>query len=138
MAAPASWGYSPRMLVVKTEIRKSPIHGVGVFALEDIKEGQLVYKWNPKVDRVYSWEDVQKLTGKQRELMNRFAMKEGKDVHLDGDNSHFMNHSDNPNMAPFPDNDTWFATRDIKKGEEIVCSYRHFDDALSARGVVER
>lgn len=126
------------MLTVKTIVKKSPIHGVGVFADEDIPEGGMIYRWDPKVDLVFKWEEVQKMTGKQRETMERYAMKEGDEVHLDGDNSHFMNHSDNPNMAPFPDNDTWFATKDIKKGEEIVCDYSHFDDALCAKGISKK
>ena len=126
------------MLLVKTKVGKSSIHGVGVIADEDIPEGTLIYRWDPKVDLVFKWADVQKMTGKQREVMDAYAMKEGEDIHLDGDNSHFMNHSDDPNMAPFPDNDTWYATRDIKKGEEIACDYNHFEDALCAKGISKR
>ena len=63
------------MLKVKTVIGKSAIHGKGVFADEDIKEGQLVYRWNPKVDMLFKWSDVQKMTGKQREVMDAYAIQ---------------------------------------------------------------
>jgi hypothetical protein len=42
------------MLTIPVEIRKSKIHGYGVFALEDIKQGTVVWMFEPGFDRKVS------------------------------------------------------------------------------------
>ena len=42
------------MLVVKTKIKNSPIHGIGLFAEEFIPKGTLVWKLNKKFDLIYT------------------------------------------------------------------------------------
>lgn len=42
------------MLVVPVEIRKSEIHGYGIFALEDIRHGTVIWQFTPGLDRVTS------------------------------------------------------------------------------------
>ena len=42
------------MLVVKTYINKSKIHGFGLFAGENIKKGTVIWKFNPVIDRKFN------------------------------------------------------------------------------------
>ena len=42
------------MLLVKTYLDRSPIHGLGVFAAEFIRKGTRVWRFVESFDRVYS------------------------------------------------------------------------------------
>lgn len=42
------------MMTIPVEIRRSPIHGCGVFALKDIPKGTVVWEFTPGLDRVVS------------------------------------------------------------------------------------
>lgn len=46
-----------KMLLVKTVIKKSSIHGLGLFANQKIKSGQIVWKYNPILDKKISREN---------------------------------------------------------------------------------
>ncbi len=46
------------MLVVKTFLKFSPIHGLGCFAGEDLKKGQLVWRFDPGIDLTFTEEEV--------------------------------------------------------------------------------
>jgi SET domain-containing protein len=48
---------------------------------------------------------------------------------LSADNTRFLNHSDNPNIA-CPDPFTLIAIRDIKKDEELTINYRTIDENM--------
>ena len=41
------------MLMVKTELRPSAIHGIGVFLLEDVHKGDLIWRFDSRIDRVF-------------------------------------------------------------------------------------
>ena len=40
------------MMMVQTELRPSPIHGIGAFLLEDVKAGDLIWRFDSRIDRV--------------------------------------------------------------------------------------
>ena len=42
------------MLMVETELRRSEIHGTGVFLLEPVRKGDLIWRFDSRLDRVYS------------------------------------------------------------------------------------
>ena len=42
------------MLMVETELRPSSIHGVGTFLLEDVKAGDLIWRFDSRIDRIFS------------------------------------------------------------------------------------
>ena len=45
------------MLLFDTELRESKIHGIGVFLLEPVREGDVIWRFDSRIDRVYSdWE----------------------------------------------------------------------------------
>lgn len=116
------------MLTIKNYLAQAGNKGVGVFAGEDIKKGQTVWVFDINFTRTYNDADVQKMPDYQQEFVKKYAYTDHSNPSvwiLDLDNGRFMNHDDNPNSDY--DLKTGWATRDIKKGEEITCDYRDFD-----------
>jgi uncharacterized protein len=46
------------MMTIPVEIRKSEIHGTGIFALENIRKGQVLWMFTPGLDRTLSEMEV--------------------------------------------------------------------------------
>lgn len=112
------------MLIVKTDIRPSPIHGIGVFAREFIPKGTLVWTFNPIIDREVSESDIEKLSDATKQFIrdHTYYEDDGRLI-LSNDSSIYLNHSDNPNI-------NGVALRDIQPGEEITEDYRLFKAGL--------
>lgn len=111
--------------------------GKGIFAVNDISKGTLIWSMN---DNVQCFENEKEL----QEKLNSFDKYDDKRdfvVHLYPwkgkvykilDGQDFVNHSDEPNCGSFSSendqiNDNLFAIRDIKEGEELLEDYRTFD-----------
>lgn len=113
----SSW-IDPRL-----EVRPSPIHGKGMFALSPIKQGELVVIWG---GRLMNEEEVH--TSKVRPG-SIAAIGEG--LYLAGldneeDPADFMNHCCDPNVW-MQDEVTLVARLDIAAGEEITVDYAMFE-----------
>lgn len=105
---------------VKCTLRPSPIHGIGVFALRDIKKGENLEVYGELVDEYDIPEELfHKLRPEVRNLiLDRWPqpqpfMHPNAEVRLIS----FMNHSERPNSS------FGKAVRDIKAGEEITEDY---------------
>ena len=118
------------MYRVKTYIDRSPVHGIGVFAGEDIPKGTLVWSFEPGFDLCYTQAEYEAMSKPVRDYFDIYAYWNKGRIWFCGDHGRYANHSDDPNVAnwPEPDSDAEAATRDIKKGEEILSDYRTFDD----------
>jgi len=57
------------MLTIPVEIRKSPIHGYGVFAVTDIHRGDVVWMFHPGLDRRVSAEEVKYCEPRAKEFL---------------------------------------------------------------------
>jgi len=98
------------------EVKKSKIHGNGVFAKKNFKTGEIVLKWNPvKLNP----KEVAQLTEKQKE----YTVSNNKGVYLMQAPEKYMNHSCDPNTKMDLDNLRDIAIKNIKKEEEITSSY---------------
>lgn len=95
-------------------VKKSKIHGKGVFANKDFKKGEIVIKWQPKILKK---SDVVKLTKKQKTYVH---ISYGKPLLMSYPEK-FVNHSDRPNTKAKGHSDV--AIRNITKGEEITTNY---------------
>lgn len=110
---------------VLATIAPSPIHGVGVFALQDIKKGQKMFiRWIP-MGMIQT--TVSKLKPEVREVIEgRWPpVRDGfpfMHPHEDANLLSFMNHSSEPNYDDNADK----ALRDIRKGEEITEDYGNY------------
>lgn len=118
------------MLLVKTYLDQSPIHGLGVFAAEPIPKGARIWRYVEGFDRSWSPRQFAKLPKEAQEFVAYYGYRVDGEILLTVDNDHFINHSDDSNTY-------WRAghiraRRDIAKGEEITNSYRLFDTAFCA------
>jgi len=115
------------MLQIRTYLNNSKIHGIGVFADQNISEGQVIWIFNPDIDKII-------------DLKNNFTMNESifvlKYAYLDkqlekhilcSDNDRFTNHSEDPNTIPLASGEV-VAKRNIKKGEELTINYFDIDN----------
>jgi len=99
----------------KVNVKKSKLHGKGVFALRDFEKGEVVLKWKPK-------------PLKKSEMETLSLNKKKHVMHIDGkyflmrSPERYINHSCEPNVKN--QNMSNIAIKDIKKGEEITIKYK--------------
>jgi SET domain-containing protein len=86
------------MMLVDTEVRQSAIHGLGVFLLEPVKAGQVIWRFDARIDRVYGETELASLPDHvQRFLRTYSTWHESTGLYvLCGDNGRFFNHSQAP------------------------------------------
>ena len=118
------------MYLIKTYLSASPIHGVGVFAGEDIPKGTPVWEFTPNFDQRYTPEEFANLPEAARAHIVYHGFKWQGHIYHCGEYGQFTNHSETPNTGNWPDRDSLSETalRDIKKGEEITSNYLNFDE----------
>jgi uncharacterized protein len=122
------------MLLVKTQIGLSQIHGIGLFAAQFIPKGTVTWQYHPDFDSAYSEQDILRMPDAARELFFKYAYYD-KDLNryiLCSDDQRFINHEpDSPNIISTPRQDV--AARDIFAGEEFLCDYNCYDDTYFIR-----
>lgn len=117
------------MLLIPTYVAPSRIEGVGVFAAEDVAAGTLIWRLEPRLDRLFSKEDVRTLPEVHHAFVERYGYPYPHDPAItivELDNGRFMNHSTSPNTR-FTDPDAGFTRVAIAAHEEITCDYSEFD-----------
>jgi len=89
------------MMMVETELRQSSIHGVGVFLTTPVREGELIWRSDTRIDRVYSQEELASLPDHvQRYLRTYSTWHERTQLFvLCGDNGRYVNHADAPSIV---------------------------------------
>jgi len=119
------------MFVVRTSLRPSSIQGLGCFAEEPIKKGQVVWQFDPRLDIRIPLRELSKFPEAIQDHFRIYTyveMIEGQEVMIYcADLSKHVNHSDIPNLLDTPDNVQEIAMRDIEIGEELTCNYYSFD-----------
>ncbi|MCX6901898.1 MAG: SET domain-containing protein-lysine N-methyltransferase [Verrucomicrobia bacterium] len=117
---------------VYARIQRSPIHGVGVFALRDIPFGVDPFTKPAHCSSAYVHLSQAILNELDENVVNYFkdmvVLKEGiylyPDCGLNGiDISWFVNHSDNPNLRVASVDYDCETIRNISKGEELFVDY---------------
>src|ERR1700712_2628253 len=89
------------MMMVDTELKPSSIHGVGVFLVEPVRRGQLIWRFDSRIDRVYSEEELASLPKLTEHFLRTYSTwSEAAQLWvLCGDNGRYFNHSGNPNTT---------------------------------------
>jgi SET domain-containing protein len=119
------------MLLVKTYLDRSPIHGLGVFAAEFIAKETKIWRFVEGFDRCYTPKQFARLPKQARDFLKSYGYRVDGEILFTVDNDHYINHSHNPNT--YLKSGYTIARRNIRKGEEITNDYREFDPALCAR-----
>ena len=81
------------MLLVKTKIGTSKIHGIGLFADQDISKGTIVWSFDPLIDKTLTNSEIESLPDFMKEFIDTYSFfDKGKHI-LCGDFGMFVNHS---------------------------------------------
>lgn len=115
------------MFLVPTCLGRSSIHGFGVFSYRAIREGTVLWTFDPSIDWRIQPSELAAFPEPYRSRLHSYsyADPDGSYV-LCGDNARYMNHSDDPNCDDSGPTFT-IARRRIRAGEELTCDYRSFD-----------
>lgn len=123
------------MLLVDTELRESEIHGIGVFLTEPVTAGQTIWRFDSRIDRVFSSAELAEMPERLQQFLRTYSTLHG-DLDLwvlCGDNGRHFNHSDTPNTRSlgiaFGED---VAVADLPAGTELTSDYRTICDAMRA------
>ncbi len=127
------------MYLVKVEVKESIINGKGVFSLEEISKGKIVWKFDPLHDKTLSVQEFNELDQTEKSELKRVAyLSTSSGLYVyppEGDPALFTNHSKDHNLSVLIDKviseEPYFiANRDIHTGEELTNNYSEFDESL--------
>ena len=111
----------------RIQTRRSGVHGKGVFALQDLAEGETLIEY---VGEVIDWPEALARHPHDPEQPNHtfyFHLESGLviDANIGGNSSRWINHSCAPNCLADEDDGRVFikALRDIAAGEELFYDY---------------
>ena len=110
------------------EVRNSPVHGMGAFALRRIRKGTRIVEYlgervsHQEADRRYESKDANDAHTFLFIVDSRIVIDAG----VDGNEARFLNHSCNPNCESVIEKRRVFieAVRDIEPGEEMTYDYQ--------------
>ena len=121
----------------KTVVRRSPIHGAGVFANRPLRRGSRIIEY--RGERISQDEGDLRYPLPDRGPHHTFLFALDDEVVVDGgsrgNSARLINHSCQPNCeSVIEDGKVWiYALLDIRKGEELSYDYHlHIDGRVSA------
>lgn len=115
------------MLLIRTRLQPSKIHGLGVFAAQPVKQGDMVWRFMPGFDQLIHPRLIEALDQDFVETYMQRCETTGLWLFC-VDNARFINHADHPSTTPgLPlSNPGAFdvAARDLDVGDELTQDYR--------------
>lgn len=129
------------MIHIKYKLNTSDKHGIGLFADEDLKSGQLVYTASPILDVNITKDQFDSLSTNEQEEIRwwGFFDESSEHWHVDFDVSKFVNHAKDGTLTQDTNHaDAYLiTTRDVNKGEELTQNYLEFEsmEDLKHRGI---
>ena len=125
------------MMLVETELRPSPIHGIGVFLLQPVSKGDLIWRFDARIDRVYTEAEIAGLPEHMQRFLRTYSTwHQATELWVFcGDNGRHFNHSDQPttvsNAIAFGEDR---AAADLPAGTELTSDYRTICDNFRQNG----
>lgn len=112
------------MLTVDHCVKPSAIHGLGVFIMEAVTAGTIVWRYDPMFDTELSADTVARFPREVAEVVYHHAeyLPEHQIFRLGNDADIFMNHSNGPSLIDL--GDEMIASQDLNVGDELTCDYR--------------
>jgi len=120
------------MLTIPHYVAQSSISGCGLFCSNEIKRGEVIFKYDYRFVMLISDAEINSLNDGMREAILKYSYRGiGKDrlngaVYYCIDDSRFMNHSDQPNTQWIPTDEIYVAISDIPADSELTCNYSDF------------
>jgi len=129
------------MLLVKTKLAPSPIHGLGLFADQFIPKGTITWQFTPGFDRQFTKEQILSFSEATQRYLCVYCWKSKKTgkYYLSSDNEKYINHSENNNILSGGDGEVYRSKsiRDIEIGEEITDNYNSYEEAVDNDNVLK-
>lgn len=131
------------LLLVKTKIAPSHIHGIGLFADQFVPKGTLIWKFTPGFDLTFTREQILNFPVLLQIYISKYSWrsKTSRLYCFSSDNGKYFNHSNNPNCLSeyrnSKDEVVTIAIRDIQKDEEITDNYSSFENDKSDGNVLD-
>jgi SAM-dependent methyltransferase len=128
------------MMLVKTRIAPSAIHGLGLFADQFIEKGTVIWRFTPGIDARFTAEQLADLPPAAQEFLTfyAFSSKEPGLRVVCTDHGKYFNHSSTPTAlsahAEGEEEVVTRALRDILPGEEITDDYRSYEPGFVGFG----
>jgi SET domain-containing protein len=125
------------MMMVGTELRPSAIQGLGVFLLHAVAKGVLIWRFDSRIDRVYSEVEIASLPERTQDYLRRYSTwHDGTQVWvLCGDNGRYFNHAEAPNtISDGIAFGTDVAAYDLEEGAELTSNYSAICDHSRRNG----
>lgn len=108
------------MLKVKTKIKSSPLHGLGLYADQFIPEGTLIFEEDQYTAKITP-QQFYEMGPAEQQFVKHYCYKRDGIWHCSMDDDRFTNHSEDPNCRETET--ATYAARDIQEGEEITTNY---------------
>jgi SET domain-containing protein len=116
-------------------IRPSPVQGVGVFAIADIRKGQRNLFSNDKSEWIkIPKTEIAELPEHSKAVVENYCLYDEDHYYVPEygfkivDLVIFLNHSDDPNIISINEGEDFEAIRDIKAGTELFVDYGEIVD----------
>ena len=124
------------MLLIKTKLGQSNIHGMGLFADQFIPKGTPIWKLKKGFDLKYTDAQLNELSEPARNQFLHyccsFTDETGHHCLMCADDYRFLNHSITPNIINIyvsgEEEGVDVAAKDIQIGEELTSDCREFDE----------
>jgi len=125
-------------------IQRSPIHGIGVFAVRDIPKGTNPFVTYMDFDTIAVPKkeimENEKIPAAVKEMVKAFYVIQNGNIYCDARSfneiniAYFLNHSDTPNLdvKEMNEESVFTANRDIAPGEELTADYSAYGDSYSS------
>ncbi|MFH2066472.1 MAG: SET domain-containing protein-lysine N-methyltransferase [Pseudomonadota bacterium] len=115
------------MLKIDTYLAQSSVHGMGLFAANPIAKGDVIWKYDPLIDQIYSKIKFKKLIDSLdpiglKQILTATYKRNQTYFYL-ADNARFINHTETGYNIFLIDDYTEVAIQDIDEGEEILENY---------------
>lgn len=112
----------------KTEKRTSETHGKGLFAIDDIREGEVVAIKGGYIMTRKEWSELESVVGDAAEIQmsDDLVIAPRKKEEFEGCMM-ALNHSCEPNVG-VEGQITYITMRDVRKGEQLCLDYAMIDD----------
>jgi SET domain-containing protein len=111
-------------------LKTSQLHGIGVFAIAQIKKGERkIFSNYPSEWIEVTREEVESLPKHSRDLVENHCLFNESHYYIPEygfkifDLAVYLNHSDQPNLISINDGEFFEAIRDIDVGEELLIDY---------------